>query len=60
MDVHVEYVCKSSGPSHIKRRGHIEFSAENMRILGGCLYSLGSSVGSNFCVIFYIRFTIGR
>ena len=35
MDIHVEHVCKSSGPSLIKRRGHIEFSAENMRLHAG-------------------------
>ena len=60
MDIHVEHVCKSSGPSLITRRGHIEFSAENMCILGRCLQLLGSSVGSSFCVIFQLRFTIGR
>ena len=31
MDIHVEHVCKRSGPSLVKR-AHIEFSAENMRI----------------------------
>ena len=36
MDIHVEHVCKSSGPSLTKRR-HIELSAESMRIFGGCL-----------------------
>ena len=60
MDVHVEYVCKSSGPSHIKRRGHIEFSAENMCTLGRFLSLLGSSVGSGFCVIFHWGFATGR
>ena len=60
MDIHVEHVCKSPGPSLIKRREHVEFSAESMRILGSCSYFLGSSVGSSFCVIFYSRFTIGR
>ena len=34
MDIHVEHVYKSAGPSLIKRRGHIDFSAENMRTLG--------------------------
>ena len=37
MDIHVDHVCKSSGPSLTKRRGHIDFCAENMRILGSCL-----------------------
>ena len=37
MDIYVEHVCKSSGPSLTKCREHIEFSAENMRILGSCL-----------------------
>ena len=60
MDMHVEHVCKSSGPSLIKRRGHSEFSAENMRIFGRCLSLLGSSVGSGFCVIVHSKFTIGR
>ena len=32
--IHVEHVCKISGPSLIKRGGHIDFCAENMRILG--------------------------
>ena len=31
-DVHLEHVCNSPSPFLIKRRGHIEFSAENMRI----------------------------
>ena len=44
----------------MKRRGHGEFSAKNMRILGSCLKLLGSSVRSSFCVIFHLRFTIGR
>ena len=60
MDMHVERVCKRSGPSVIKRCGHIEFSAENVRILGSCSYLLSSSVGSAFCVIFYLRFAVGR
>ena len=37
MGIRVGHVCKSSGPSLIKRRAHIEFSAENMRVLGSCL-----------------------
>ena len=44
--------------SHIKRRGHTEFSTENMRILGSCLKLLGSGVGSGFCVVFHLSFTI--
>ena len=44
----------------MKRRGHTDFSAENMRIIGGCLYELGSSVGWSFCVMFHLRFNIGR
>ena len=60
MDIHVEHVCKNSGPSPIKRRGHIGFYAENMRILGSCLKLLGSSVGWSFCVTFHPRFTICR
>ena len=48
MDIHVEHVCKSSGPSLIKRRGHIESSAENLRVFGRCLKLLGSGVGSGF------------
>ena len=44
----------------MKRRGHTDFSAENMRIIGGCLYALGSSVGWSFCVMFHSRFTIDR
>ena len=60
MDIHVEHVYKSSGPSLIKYRGHIEFSAENMHIFGKYVLLLGSSVGSGFCAIFHLRFTIGR
>ena len=35
MDIHVEHVRKSSGPSLIKLCGHIEFFAENMRLHTG-------------------------
>ena len=40
MDIHAEHVWKRSDPSLKKRCGHIDFSAENMRTLGSCLYYL--------------------
>ena len=60
MDIHVEHVCKRSGPSLKKRRGHFKFFAENIHMSGRCLQLLGASVGSGFCVTFHWRFTTGR
>ena len=59
-DGHVEHLSKNSGSTSSKRRGHLDFYAESMRILRSCLEFLDFSVGSGFCVMFHLTFNIDR
>ena len=59
-DGHIQHVCKKTGSICKKRCGHLHFCAENMCILRSCLWLLGFSLGSSFCVAFHLVFKIGR
>ena len=56
----MQYMCAKFQALSLETAGTCRLFAENMCILPSCLWLLGFSVRSTFCVMFYLILNIGR